>query len=189
VIFTTKIFDTSSWADVEKLFATDRECNLCFCMNHRVKQEDEVLGAEAQKALYNLTEEKKVCSVLAYDGDKCVGWCAVDPLVAQPGHDYSYWKTSKKEKLDEGTWSIHCLFIHPDYRDKGVSSLLINKAVTTARDKGAKKLIAYPIPVKMRDKFPPISSEFSGRFSTYEKAGFKPVDRINDFYEVVSLDL
>ncbi len=186
MIFTLKLLDIDNWPDVVELFGSDRECGLCFCMSHRVKAENEVLGEDAKKALHELVKEGKACSILAYDGDKCVGWCAVDPLKAQPGHDYTYWKHSE---IDDVTWSIHCLFIHDNYRGKGLSGLMIDKAVSAAKERGAKKVIAYPIPKKMRDKFPEHSSEFSGRYNTYMKAGFKSTARINDFYEVVTLDL
>lgn len=184
--YTVKVLDIHCWPDVVSLFSTNRECGLCFCMSHRVKPENEVLGEDAKQALHKLIESDKVCSILAYKDNLCVGWCAVDPLEEQPGHDYSFWKDAQ---LHPDTWSIHCLFVHPNHRGKGLSNILIKKAIDTAKDKGAKKIIAFPIPPKMRKHFPQHDSEFSGRFSSFTKAGFKPTARINDFYEVVSLEV
>lgn len=51
----------------------------------------------------------------------------------------------------------------------------------------AKLISAFPIPHENRNKFPPNEAEFSGRFSTYSKMGFKPVAETSEFYQRVEL--
>ena len=175
-----------NFSSLDALFGTSRECGLCWCMNHRRRPENEVQGADARNALHALTREGKVQGMLAFHGEACVGWCAVDPLSEQPGHDYNFWKHAESDK---DTWSIHCLFIHPDFRGKGISTSLIVESIALAKDQGAKRILAFPIPPEKRKHFPAHDGEFSGRHSTFVKAGFKEDTRINDFYSVMSLDV
>jgi GNAT superfamily N-acetyltransferase len=154
-------------------------------MSHRRDPKEEILGDEARVGLEALVKQDKVRSILAMDGDQCIGWGAVDPLNVQPGHDYNHWKYAE---TDAGTWSIHCLYIAPSHRGQGVSNGLIEHCIKLAKDQGAKRLLAFPIPKEMREKFPAHDGEFSGRYSSYVNLGFKKTARINDFYEVLSLD-
>jgi GNAT superfamily N-acetyltransferase len=167
------------------LFATSRECSLCWCMNHRLPPAGEIQGEPAKDKMRELTQEKKLWGILAFDKETCVGWCAIDPILNQPGHDYAFWKHAKK---CADTWSVHCLYLHPKYRGQGISTLLVRHAVALAEANGAKSILSFPIPREMRDKFPEHDGEFSGRMSTFAKIGFVPTERINDFYQVMELD-
>jgi GNAT superfamily N-acetyltransferase len=177
--------EPSAWQDLVKLFGTSRECGICWCMNHRLPPAEELTGPPAQAALKEQVAQRKATGILAYAGDQCVGWCAVDPLEKQPGHDYCHWKHAEKAP---GTWSIHCLYVHPEFRGKGVSTGLVAAAVELARAAGATKLLAFPIPEGKRHHFPEHDGEFSGRLSSFKKAGFTDEARINDFYQVVALN-
>jgi hypothetical protein len=52
-----------------------------------------------------------------------------------------------------------------------------------------RKILALPIPPQNIHKFPHHIAEFSGRYSTYEKCGFKPEGVKQDFYQLMSLEL
>src|SRR5690606_41562427 len=82
-----------------------------------------------------------------------------------------------------------CLYIHPKFRGQGISGGLIEAAVDLAKEKGATEILAFPIPEDARRHFPEHDGEFSGRMSSYRKLGFRTGERINDFYQVMSLDV
>ncbi len=155
-------------------------------MNHRVPANKEIQGDAARRGMLHLLGLGKIWGILAYAEDTCVGWAAIDPILNQPGHDYNAWTGAEKA---ETTWSIHCLFVHPKFRGKGLSGRLIHEAVSLAQTHGAKRVLAFPIPTEKRHHFPEHDGEFSGRLSSYQKLGFRELERINDFYQVVSKDL
>lgn len=174
------------WADLAQLFKTSDQCKQCWCMNHRLNPKDEIIGTPAKEALKNLIIEKKAFGSLAYAGDQCIGWCAVDPIQNQPGHDYCL---KLKKNNTKNVWSIHCLYLHPQFRGHGISKLLIKKAIEIAKAKRATQVLAFPIPEENKSKFPSHEAEFSGRYSTFVKLGFKKNEQLNDFYQVVSKNL
>jgi len=153
-------------------------------MNHHCQSGLAPTGEPAKIALKSLIQKKKAHGVLAYLDGKCVAWCAADPLLEQPGHDYC---VEKGDETNAHRWSIHCLYVHPQARGRGISKELIKAAIEHSKKNGAVELLAFPIPKENQGRFPLHDAEFSGRFSTYEKLGFKVTERLNDFYEVLSL--
>src|SRR3989338_2386697 len=166
------------WTDLVQLFETSEKCKECWCMNHRLPPKNEIIGAPAKEALKELVNKKAAFGALAYFDKKCVGWCAVDPIKKQPGHDY--YLESKKNHT-KNVWSIHCLYLHPKFRGQGISKLLIQKAIEIAKSEGAAKVLAFPIPEENKSKFPSHEAEFSGRYSTFVKLGFKKNEQLNNF--------
>ena len=179
-----KDINSENFADLCDLFNTSRECQLCYCMSHRREPKEELQGVAAANELQSLVGAGKVFGLLAYEGEKCVGWCGFDPLESQPGHDYNFWKHAEK---GASIWSIHCLYVRPEQRNTKLSTRLIEAATKRAQELGAKKLLAFPIPEGKRHHFPEHDGEFSGRLSTYKKLGYKTGPKINDFYQVMEL--
>ena len=124
--------------------------------------------------------------LLAFVGKEPAGWCAVDPVKTQVGHDYCL---QGKSLESSPAWMIHCLYVAPKYRGVGVSKLLVQAATDLAMSQGTTELLAFPIPEESAGRFPKDVAEFSGRLSTFRKLGFKTKDRLSDFYEVVAKTL
>lgn len=158
---------------------TDSQCNECWCLNHR-EPAGCITGAAAQIKMNSLVNQKSVHGLLAYEENNSVGWIAIDPIVSLVGHD-----CQSTGKADE--WAIHCLYVKDGFRGKGISVQLINAAVDYAKANGAKLISAFPIPHENKNKFPVNEAEFSGRFSTYSKLGFKPDGKLSEFYQRVEL--
>lgn len=177
---TIQQLSSANWNDFVSLMQTDAQCSECWCLNHR-EPAGCATGSAAQAKMQQLTAENKVGGLLAYQDQKCVGWIAIDPMSELVGHDCQ--KSAKPEE-----WSIHCMFVKDGSRGKGVSTELIIAAIEFARSKGAKIISAFPIPQENRNRFPQNEAEFSGRFSTYSKLGFKPVGKDSDFYQRVELE-
>jgi GNAT superfamily N-acetyltransferase len=110
--------------------------------------------------------------ILAYDGEKPVGWAAVAPRADFPTLDRS---RILKAVDDLPVWSIPCFFVARGYRRKGIMSILIQAAEEFARKNGAHFLEAYPVDGgerKMVDTF-----VYTGLAAAFQKAGYKEVER------------
>jgi len=110
--------------------------------------------------------------VLAYDGDEPVGWCAVAPRDQFPRLENSrVWARVD----DQPVWSITCLFVKKGFRNKGLSSKLIEAATKLAKKQGAKIVEAYPQDLK--GKRLPDAFVWTGLAGAFVKAGFEEAAR------------
>lgn len=169
------------WSDFCALMSSDSQSADCWCLNHR-QNAGCPTGIPAQARMRDLTEQGRVGGLLAFTERECVGWISVDPLSDLVGHDCR--STAKPAE-----WAIHCLFIKDGFRGQGLSAQLILAAIECARERGACLISAFPIPEQNRHRFPPNEAEFSGRFSTYSRLGFVPVDEPSDFYQRMELKI
>lgn len=174
-LISLKSLSTETWNDFATLMRTDSQCKECWCLNHR-QPPGCPTGDAAQKKMQSLTENNLVHGILAYQGNECIGWIAVDSISELHGHDC---QTTGKD--DE--WSIHCLFVKDGHRGKGVSTHLIHAAMKYSKEQGAQIVSAFPIPSEQRHRFPENAAEFSGRYSTFVKLGFKAAGEGSSFYQ------
>lgn len=175
-----------NWPGLVKLFEGSQECADCWCMNHRIEPKNCPSGVAAKTALFEEIKSGHAFGLLAFYNGIPAGWCAIDPVKTQIGHDY-YLETDTAK--DSEAWMIHCLYVDPAHRGAGISKELIRSAITLAKSNGASELLAFPIPEDSAGKFPKNIAEFSGRFSTFKKFEFELKTRLNDFYQVVSKSL
>jgi GNAT superfamily N-acetyltransferase len=105
--------------------------------------------------------------LIAFDGDRAVGWCQLTPRDALPWLDRT-WRLKRVDDLP--VWSLSCLYIRIGYRRKGVTSALIAAAVKAAKRAKAPALEAYPLDAA---KTPSASS--TGYATTFARAGFKTI--------------
>jgi GNAT superfamily N-acetyltransferase len=175
-----------NWESLARLFESSKECSDCWCMNHRIDPKACPTGDSAKTALREQIQSGMAFGLLAFVNDQPAGWCAIDPVKTQVGHDY-YLQTENAETST--AWMIHCLYVDPAHRGAGVSTKLIEAAISLSKSKGADELLAFPIPEDSEGKFPKDLAEFSGRFSTFKKFNFEPKVRLDDFYQVVSRPL
>jgi GNAT superfamily N-acetyltransferase len=105
--------------------------------------------------------------LIAFDGDKAVGWCQLTPRDALPWLD----RSSRLKRVDDlPVWSLSCLYVRIGYRRKGVTSALIGAAIKAAKRAKAPALEAYPLDAA---KTPSASS--TGYATTFARAGFKTI--------------
>jgi GNAT superfamily N-acetyltransferase len=105
--------------------------------------------------------------LIAFDGDRAVGWCQLTPRDTLPWLDRS-WRLKRVDDLP--IWSLSCLYIRIGYRRKGVTAALIAAAVKAAKRAKAPALEAYPLDAA---KTPSASS--TGYATTFARAGFKTI--------------
>lgn len=132
------------WNDLERLFGPDRGADSgCWCMFWRLRRSEfHALGKAKRKAAFRkLVTSGAPLGILAYEGPRPVGWCAVAPRAATPALDRS---PVCKPVDDQPAWSITCFFVDPRGRRDGVMAALIEAAVKYAKRQGATIVEAYP---------------------------------------------
>ena len=171
---TFRVAAKSEWKHLVELFGERGACAGCWCMWWRLKRSEWKTnqGDGNKRLLKKLVDSKSAPGILAFDGDKVIGWCSVGPREDFPGLERS--RTLKP--LDEiPVWSIVCLFVRKEYRRRGVAVALIAEAARFVKTSGGKMIEGYPvIPRKgsMPDAF-----AFTGVPGAFEQAGFEVVKR------------
>lgn len=161
------------WDDLVRLFGPRGACAGCWCMFWRMKKPDFVKGSGEpnKRALKKLVNKGAPTGILAYLGADPIGWCAIAPR-----HDLIKLELHRTLKRidDWPVWSIVCLFVAKEFRQKGASVALIKAAAEWAQAQGANIVEAYPTEPgkKLPDPF-----VYTGIASAFRKAGFKEVAR------------
>lgn len=107
--------------------------------------------------------------LIAFDGERAVGWCQLTPRDALPWLDRT-WRLARVD--DAPVWSLTCFYVRIGYRRRGVTSALIREALRVARRARAQAVEAYPFDAELSP-----SSTGTGYASTFARAGFKVVAR------------
>lgn len=161
------------WADLEALFGTSGADDGCWCMSWRqTNAQLENATSESNHVLLKGQIDSGVSvGLLAYIGDKAVGWCGVSPrnnFVRLEGHPHF-----QTPITDKTIWTIICLFVSKQARKQGVASGLLNAAVKYATANGAQAIEAYP--VNSHGKSLGAKEAFPGIVPMFLKAGFKEI--------------
>jgi GNAT superfamily N-acetyltransferase len=127
-------------------------------------------GEPNRRAFFKLLRQGRAQGALAFADDKPVGWCNFGPIEEFPrlrrsrvlGHEAA-----------PRTWSINCFFVAPGWRRRGIAGGLLEAAVATAFERGARILEAYPTPQRP-DETLIAAFTWTGTRSLFAKAGFKP---------------
>ncbi len=156
------------WPALEDLFGKRGACNGCWCMYWRIGAAYRRQPPGKNKAAFRkIVKRGPPPGLIAFDGNKAVGWCQLTPRDSLPWLD----RQRRLKRVDElPVWSISCFYIRIGYRRKGVTSALIAAAIKTAKVAKAAALEAYPLDA---DKTPSTSS--TGYATTFARAGFKVV--------------
>ncbi|MDP4221810.1 MAG: GNAT family N-acetyltransferase [Bacteroidota bacterium] len=164
-----------NWDKFAELFGEKGACGNCWCMYYRLSNGQFKAGKSNDRnklAMKEIVWNKKPAGLLGFLGEKAVAWCAFAPR-----EDFIRLENSTVHKRidDKKAWSIPCFFIDKKYRRSGVSFELLKGAIKYAGENDIKILEAYPaIPTKERL---PDSFAWIGIYKTFERAGFKIVDR------------
>jgi GNAT superfamily N-acetyltransferase len=126
-------------------------------------------GDKNKAALQKIVKDGPPPGLIAFDGDRAVGWCQLTPRDELPWLDRT-WRLKRVDDLP--VWSLSCFYVRIGYRRKGVTSALITAALKSAKRAKAPALEAYPLDA---DKTP--SSSGTGYATTFARAGFKTVAR------------
>jgi GNAT superfamily N-acetyltransferase len=160
------------WPDLVELFGETGACGGCWCMYWRqtASEFEKQKGAGNKRAMKRLLLAGEFPGIIAYDGDKPIGWCSVAPRERFPRLVRS---RTLKPIDDKPVWSIVCLFIAREYRKNGLSSRLIEAAVKFVKSQGGKLVEGYPV-VPKRAKWAD-AFLYTGVPSSFRRAGFRQV--------------
>lgn len=120
----------------------------CWCMYPRLtdRQIRELPGPGSanqrrRSAMTKLASHPCPPGLLAFEGDKAVGWIAIAPR-SELGRIEASRATPRIDNKD--VWVIPCITVHKSARGRGVALALIQAAVEYAIEKGAPAIEAYP---------------------------------------------
>jgi GNAT superfamily N-acetyltransferase len=170
---TWKPATAAEWDDLAALFGPRGACGGCWCMWWRLSRRDFARrkGDGTRRALKRLVERGPAPGILAYDGDRAVGWCCVGPR-----GDFPLLERSRvlARVDDEPVWSIVCFFVARDRRRRGLTRRLIAAAVSYAASRGARIVEAYPMEAGSGQ---PDAFVYTGLVSAFASKGFVEVAR------------
>ncbi len=172
---TFESLSTKNWGKFEQLFGPKGACGNCWCMYYRLSPAEFREGKSEdgnRLAMKEIVEAGRPAGILAVCEGMAIAWAAFAPR-----EDFIKLGKSRVHKPidDKAVWSIPCMFIHKDFRNYGVSVALLKGVVECARKQGIKIIEAYPtIPTTERL---PDSFAWIGLYKSFERAGFKIVDR------------
>ena len=158
------------WPQLEELFGRVGACNGCWCMYWRIGGAYNQRPREKNKAAFKAVVKKgPPPGLLAFDGEKAVGWAQLTPRAVLPHLDRGRFT----RKLDDvPVWSLTCFFIRKGHRGKGVMTALLDAAIDYAKAMKAPALEAYPVKTDTKRSN---SGMYTGAASSFTRAGFKTV--------------
>ena len=158
------------WDAFEALFGARGACGGCWCMFWRRRRSEFVKGKGAgnRRAMKSIVAAEVEPGLLAFDGESPVGWCAVAPR-----EEYQALGRSRVLKqVDEvPVWSVSCLFVAKEYRNRGVSVALLKAAIDFVAARGGTTVEGYPVEPKADQM--PAAFAWTGLASAFKKAGFR----------------
>jgi GNAT superfamily N-acetyltransferase len=155
------------------LFKEGGDPRSCWCMFWRVRGKD-FSGAkvpELRERLAALAAGPLAPGLVAFRGDRAVGWCSLGPR-----EDFDRLEHSRviPRVDDKPVWSIVCFAVSKTARGEGVAATLLEAAMKWARKHGAKILEAYPVEVKPATTVN-AESAYTGTVPMFARAGFTVV--------------
>jgi GNAT superfamily N-acetyltransferase len=132
---------------------------------------------QLRQRLHDQASSKQPPGLVAFDGDRAVGWVSLGPRA-----DFERIVRSRViPTIDERpVWSIVCFAVSSSARGQGVARALLDAAIDHARSRGAEALEAYPVRLGGADAINP-DAAFTGTLPMFERAGFTvAADRASD---------
>lgn len=158
------------WGDLCALFGERGACGGCWCMHWRLPAAEYTAGKGTKNRgrLKALVDSGRASGVIAYAGDRPIGWAAVEPRSV-------FVRLESSRVLRGGddlpVWSVPCLFVLSEFRNRGVSIELLKAASAHAKSRGARVLEGYPV-IPRREKMP-AAFAWTGTLSAFVAAGFE----------------
>lgn len=166
------------WDDFAALFGPNGATSGCWCMWWRVTAKEFEAGTDVNRERMRALVEggDHAPGLLAYDGDRAVGWCSVSPRPEfgriERSPDLALFGDDDNDGGSDGrVWSVPCFYIGRRERGRGIARALLDAAVAYAADHGATVVEGYAVDPSRR-KF--TNSElYTGTVSLFESAGFE----------------
>lgn len=184
-------------ADLDDVFGDRGGAALCRCQRYRLAR-GESFGSTPVEERRDRLHEQTACGdpgspattgLVALRDGVAVGWAAVAPRASYEGlvrnSNQTAWRGREEDRFDPDVWAVTCILTRVGERGQGVARALAQATVGFARERGARRLEAYPITVPDAAW----GEEHPGPLSVYLAAGFEVVHRPSKRRAVVSIDL
>lgn len=164
----------SGWNEFAELFGKRGACGGCWCMLWRQSRArfETRKGEGNRRAMRRIVQRGEEPGILAFHGGAPVGWVAVSPRERYP----ALLRSRILRPLDDRpVWSVTCLFVHKEFRNRGLSRGLLRAAVDHVRAHGGKIVEGYPVEPR-KDRMPDAFA-WTGLASAFLSAGFRECAR------------
>jgi GNAT superfamily N-acetyltransferase len=170
--WSTKPVTPDRFDDFADVINPNRRDNHCWCLSHRLPaKEIEELGGGSREQAMRAVCEREPPGVVTYRDGVPVGWCSIGPRAEIPR------LVSSKliHPIDDlAVWSVICVVVRGGHRKQGVTTAMLEGAVTYAAAQGAPAVEAYPVDPPGRMD---LTMAFVGTRAMFEKVGFEVVGR------------
>ena len=162
-------------ADLETLFGSDPIVNGCWCMWHIVRVADfHAAGRDGNRAKFEelLAESPEPLGLVAYEDGEPVGWCAAGPRSRFTRALATPTLRGRDREEDDAVWLVPCFFVKETARRRGVTSALLEAAVSMAKSAGATAIEGFPDAAGKR-----VERGARGNEAAFASCGFVSVTR------------
>jgi GNAT superfamily N-acetyltransferase len=178
------------WPRLERLFGANGACGGCWCQWWRVprggKLWEEIRGAKAKRRFKAQVSEGRALGVLAFEGERPVGWCSLGPRA-----DFPRLETVRafRSQDTQGVWCVNCFFIPRSHRGKGIARGLLTAALKAMRRRRVERVEAYPVTATRDGKALAAAFAWTGPEKIFLEQGFVEVQRLAPTRPVMRLVL
>ena len=170
---------SDTWDALSDLFREGGDPRWCYCQFWRLRAKDfsALKVPQLRERLHDQAASEQPPGLVAFDGDRAVGWVSLGP---RPAFERIVRSKVIPTIDDRPVWSIVCFAVSSSVRGRGVGRALLDAAVAHARSRGAEALEAYPVRLDEAEAIHP-DAAFTGTLPMFEGAGFRVVaDRASD---------
>ncbi|MEM9146236.1 MAG: GNAT family N-acetyltransferase [Pseudomonadota bacterium] len=164
----------ADWTSFQAVMGEKGGCGGCWCMLWRQSKAamDAGMGAPNRAAMQSVFAAGPPPGLVAFDGERAVGWIHLDARTALPRLANS----RVLKPVDEvPVWSVACFLVDKGWRRRGLSRRLLEAACAHAAARGAPCLEGYPVDTPKRS-YPSVYA-WTGFLGTFRDAGFQEVAR------------
>lgn len=144
----------------------------CYCRFYHTNCSSEEwqrrTGMENSREAIEEIEAGNMKGYLAFDGEKCIGWCNANDAGKYIRLENYINNIVKNQRVG----CVICFVIHPEYRKQGVARLLLKQAVEDFKTQGFDGVLA--IPVEMSDDPQKL---YRGTMNMYRELGFEIIEQ------------
>jgi len=156
-------------------FSNTPHWSTCFCRfyhsNCSYDQWSKRTGAENRNEAIEQINAGNMKGYLAFDQDKCIGWCNANDIK-------QYLRIDDELKFYTKGCNVGCIIcfvIHPEYRKQGVARLLLKKAIEDFKSQSFDAVIAIPIENRNEPE-----KLYRGTLNMYNENNFKEIDKLDE---------
>jgi GNAT superfamily N-acetyltransferase len=145
----------------------------CYCLEGHAQEEDERPAEELRAEITELIRGGRHHGLLAYRGDRMVGWCHASPLVHLANDEY---RQGRPDEELAHIGAIVCFNLAEEVRRAGLPAVLLREALRRFADAGLTLAEAYP----WKDPAPRPQRNYLGTVNLYEIHGFERAAETDD---------